>query len=55
MPRGRQFFYYLDDDHMTTERDKATRFRNIYLARQKLSFVKDHAPAGLDWVRTCPA
>lgn len=55
MPRGRKFYYYLDDDNLTTDRNAATRFKNVYLAKQKLRLVRDRAPAGLDWIRTCPA
>jgi len=54
-PKGRKFFYYRGDDRLTTSRADAARYKSGPEAHRARLTVARRAPAGIHWVRVCPA
>lgn len=54
-PKGHKFYYYQDDERLTTNRNDAARFRDRIHALAKAKYIRDRVPRGIAWVRVCPA
>ena len=54
-PKGHKFYYLETDDMLTTDRNKAARYREKLHAMAKAKYVRDRVPKGIEWVRVCPA